>query len=135
MRQHVIDQLRNEELAGGVAPEVGERAGYKCEYCDKDMLASVDDYAFSWQHDHIIPQAAGGEDTLENLALSCSVCNMQIKKGWNPVDVAGENASREELIQAVRQYRRKALFGWRAEFLRFRQIVGWEDPGLKGSEG
>ena len=123
MRQHVIDQLREEELMGGPSPEIGERAGYKCEYCDKDLLASVDDYAFSWQCDHIIPRAAGGEDTLENFALSCAVCNMQIKKDWNPQDVAGENASREELIQAVRQHIREAWNSWAPNLLRVREIV------------
>ena len=41
MRQHVINQLLSEGLMGGWAPRAGERAGYKCEYCDKDMLAST----------------------------------------------------------------------------------------------
>ena len=54
MRQHVIDQLRREGLAGVWTAEVCERAGYKCEYCDKDILASVDNY-LSWELDHIIP--------------------------------------------------------------------------------
>lgn len=125
MRQHVIDQLRREGLAGGWAPEVGERAGYKCEYCDKDMLASLDDY-ISWQHDHIIPRNAGGEDTLENLALSCQPCN-QTKATWNPEDVAGRDASREELIQAVRQYMREILSDWTKNLLRFRETVGWKE--------
>ena len=125
MRQHVIDQLQREGLAGGWAPRVGERAGYKCEYCDKNLLASVDDY-ISWQHDHIIPQCADGEDTLENLALSCSICNTQLKKKWNPANVAGKDASREELIQAVRQYVREARSGWAENLSRFRKIVGWE---------
>lgn len=130
MRQHVINQLRNEGLADGWAPEVGERAGYKCEYCDKDMLASLSHYAFSWQHDHIIPRAADGEDTFENLALSCSVCNW-IKKAWNPVDVVGENASREELIQATRQHIEASLSSWVENLSRVREVVGWEESGLK----
>ena len=123
MRQYVIDQLRAEELMGGPAPEIGERAGYKCEYCDKDLLASVDDYAFSWQCDHIIPRAAGGEETFENLALSCVACNMGIKRDWNPQDEAGENASREELIQAVRQRVREEWHSWEPNLLRVREIV------------
>lgn len=39
MRQHVIDQLRREGLAGVWTAEVCERAGYKCEYCDR--LAAI----------------------------------------------------------------------------------------------
>ena len=123
MRQHVIALLRAAGLMGGLAPEIGERAGYKCEYCDKDMLASVDDYAFSWQCDHIIPRAAGGEDTLENFSLCCAICNMWIKKDWNPQDVAGENAGREELIQAVRQRVKEAWHSWEPNLLRVREIV------------
>lgn len=127
MRQHVIDQLREEGLMGGPSPEIGERAGYKCEYCDKDLLASVDDYVFSWQCDHIIPRAAGGEDTLENFALSCAVCN-RIKSKWNPAKKVGENASREELVQAIRQYISKVLSGWTENLSKVREIVGWENP-------
>ena len=127
MRQHVIDQLWEEELMGGPSPEIGERAGYKCEYCDKDLLASVDDYAFSWQCDHIIPRAAAGEDTLENFALSCAVCN-RIKSKWNPAKEVGENTSREELVQAVRQYISKVLSGWTENLSKVREIVGWENP-------
>ena len=128
MRQHVINQLLSEGLMGGWAPRAGERAGYKCEYCDKDMLASTTDYGFSWQHDHIIPLAAGGEDTFYNIALSCSVCNMQIKKGWNPAENAGEDPSRKQLIEAVRQYVKDQKAGWDDNLSRVREILGWVDP-------
>ena len=102
MRQDVIDQLRREGLADAWTAEGGERAGYKCEYCDKDMLASVDHY-LSWQLDPIIPESAGGDHTLENVALSCRECTVRFKGSWNPAYVAGEDASREQLILAVRE--------------------------------
>ena len=111
-----------------MAPRVGERAGYKCEYCNKDMLASTADYGFSWQHDHIIPLSAGGEDTFYNIALSCSVCTMLIKKGWNPVENAGEDPSREQLIEAVRQYVKDQKADWDDNLSRVREILGWVDP-------
>ena len=123
MKKEVIEQLRREKLAGGWAPEVGERAGYKCEYCDRDMLKSVDDFV-SWQHDHIIPWSAEGKDEIENIALSCSVCNVQLKRTWNPADKVGKDASREEKIQAVRQYVREARSGWDERLSKFRKIVG-----------
>ena len=130
MRHDVIGRLHTEELMGGWAPQAGERAGYKCEYCDKDMLANEVDYGFSWQHDHIIPRSAGGEDTFENIALSCSVCNMQIKKDWNPAEDkdVGENTSREELIEAVRRYVKKQIADWEEDLSRVREIVGWPVP-------
>ena len=126
MRQHVIDQLQREGLAGGWAPKAGERAGYKCEYCDKDMLASPDAYV-SWQHDHIIPQLAGGQDTLENIALSCSVCNVLLKGTWNPANEVGRDASREDKILAVRKYIGERRSGWAEDLSRFREIVGWKE--------
>lgn len=51
--------------------EIAIRANFKCEYCDKDLLESVDSYD-SWQIDHIVPD---GNDDLENLALACKTCN------------------------------------------------------------
>ena len=126
MRQHVIDQLRGEGLAGVWTAEAGERAGYKCEYCDKDMLASVDNY-LSWQLDHIIPESAGGDHTLENVALSCRACKVRFKGHWNPAYVAGEDASREELILAVRENVEKKRSSWVRCLSRSREIVGWEE--------
>ena len=56
IRQDVIDQVAREIYPGQRWGEewatVCERAGYKCEYCDKDMLASQNDY-LSMQNDHI----------------------------------------------------------------------------------
>ena len=66
------------------------------------MLASVDNY-LSWQLDHIIPESAGGDHTLENMALSCRECTVRFKGSWNPAYVAGKDASREELILVVRE--------------------------------
>ena len=126
MRQHVIDQLRHEGLAGSWTAEAGERARYKCEYCDKDMLASVDNY-LSWQLDHIIPESAGGDHTLENMALSCRECTVRFKGSWNPAYVAGKDASREELILVVRENVKKKRSSWVRCLSRHREIIGWEE--------
>ena len=126
MRQDVIDQLRRAGLADAGTAEAGERARYKCEYCDKDMLASVDNY-LSWQLDHIIPESAGGDHTPENMALSCRECTVRFKGSWNPAYVAGKDASREELILAVRENVKKKRSSWVRCLSRFREIVGWEE--------
>ena len=87
------------------ALEWQERAGFKCEYCDADLLANVDVYHGLWERDHIVPRAAGGVDSLENSALACSFCN-DIKGAWDPrsdpqvVDGAGRDA----LVAATRRY-------------------------------
>ena len=128
MREHVIDRLEREDTNPAADRDwaiVCERAGYKCEYCGKDMLASLDDY-LSKQVDHIIPRAAGGCDTVDNYALSCSVCNgSKLKDKWNPACVVGQDASREELIQAVRRHLIKKRVNKYEEFLRYREIVGY----------
>ena len=50
---------------------VQERAGGFCEYC-----RAPDSFATSPFHcEHIIPQSAGGESILDNLAWACPRCN------------------------------------------------------------
>ena len=57
----------------------GIRAEFRCEYCDRDLFASVDDYK-SWEIDHIVPISQGGTDNDENVALACRTCNFCIKR-------------------------------------------------------
>ena len=49
-----------------------DRAGNRCEYCR--MHQSLQGAAFHIEH--IIPVSAGGDDSLENLALACPSCNL-----------------------------------------------------------
>lgn len=127
MRTEVIEQLRREGIAGGWSPEIGERAGYKCEYCGKDMLASVNAWN-CWETDHIIPQydPDGPGDTFENYALACHSCNFCIKRMFNPADEVGYDASRDELIRASRAYIEKQSDQIEKRLLRCREIVGWQ---------
>jgi hypothetical protein len=64
-------------------PEVAERAKYRCEYCDLDFLASLENYKL-WQVDHIVSVNSGGDEGLANLALACRRCNSDLKGRWNP---------------------------------------------------
>lgn len=50
---------------------VFDRAHECCEYCYSQQKYSSAPFAV----EHIVPRAAGGTDTLANLALSCSGCN------------------------------------------------------------
>ena len=105
--------------------EIAVRANFRCEYCDRNLLSSVDAYK-EWQHDHIIPQRVDEEkdkDRLNNMALSCRTCNVNFKGKWDPSYDLPDNASREELVAAVRQYvarKRTAMF---AEVVKVREIV------------
>ena len=128
MRQDVICQVARVFYPGKPYAKkwakVCERAGYRCEYCGKDMLASLDDYD-SMQADHIIPrnQEAQGCDTAENIALSCPLCNM-LKGRWNPAQ-EGERDNSRHLIPAVRQHLTEKRANKYKEFLEFRRIVGY----------
>jgi hypothetical protein len=66
---------------------VVERAGDCCEYCllPQELAAS------SHQVDHVIAEKHGGQTVLENLALSCTVCNR--RKGSDIGSVAPETGN------------------------------------------
>jgi hypothetical protein len=51
--------------------QVEERAHQRCEYC----LVSQELAASTHQVDHVIAEKHGGQTTLDNLALSCTLCN------------------------------------------------------------
>lgn len=50
--------------------QVTERAKGRCEYCQTQEIIVV-----KLEIDHIVPDAAGGETTLDNLCLACTSCN------------------------------------------------------------
>jgi len=52
---------------------VVERARERCEYCG---LAQAGQEA-TFHIDHVIPEAASGETTFENLALACVSCSLR----------------------------------------------------------
>lgn len=102
--------------------DLGMRAGFRCEYCSRDLLASVDDYD-SWQLDHIHPTSRGGSDDRENLAVSCKTCNF-IKRSWAPpTDVIASDSSRDARSKLAREYvlARRGIKA--AEVARVRQLV------------
>ena len=119
----VIEALVNTGQWGENDVILGIRAGFKCEYCDKDLLASVDNYK-EWQKDHIIPLSKGGEDINENIAISCKTCNVNIKGRWNPADEStSENPTRQELITIVREYGIRRRTQMLSDVCLFRKIV------------
>jgi 5-methylcytosine-specific restriction endonuclease McrA len=121
--QKIIESLVSTGQWGENDVVLGIRAGFKCEYCDKDLLATVDNYK-EWQKDHIIPKSKGGEDINENIAISCKTCNVNIKSRWNPADeLEEENATREELINVVREYVRNRRTQMLSDICSFRKIV------------
>lgn len=92
-----ISILKNELSWPDVQVQIGRRAGFRCEYCGKDLLASYENYDL-WQVDHIIPN---GDNGIENLALSCKLCNF-VKRGTDPSKTAKSN-QRDDLINAAKE--------------------------------
>jgi hypothetical protein len=62
MSRYIPDALR---LA------VKERANYCCEYCRLHQ----DDFFFPFEMNHVLSMRHDGPTIIENLALSCSICN------------------------------------------------------------
>lgn len=58
-------------LSAEIRRQVIERAGNCCKYC----LLHQEFVAATHQVDHVIAEKHGGQTSLENLALSCTVCN------------------------------------------------------------
>jgi len=88
---------------GPIETTLGIEFNFCCAYCDKEMFKSVDSYK-EWQTDHIIPSSKGGEDTIENYALSCRTCNF-IKSTWNPSEHLGElKINKLNLIAVSKEY-------------------------------
>lgn len=83
--------------------DIAWRAGFRCEYCDKDLLRSVDDYEWNWEREHVVPTGRGGSDALSNWALACRTCN-QFKGAWDPRNVVSDHTDREALVAAARAY-------------------------------
>jgi hypothetical protein len=52
---------------------VTQRAKGRCEYCGLSQLGQ----AATFHVDHVVPQAARGETSLENLALACIHCSLR----------------------------------------------------------
>lgn len=87
-----------------------QRAGNRCEYCGISQIGQV----ATFHIDHIIPVAAGGETSAENLALACVSCSL--RKGAHQVleDVeTGENV----LIFNPRQQSWTEHFAWEGQHI------------------
>lgn len=52
---------------------VTERAANRCEYCGLSQAGQV----ATFHIDHVVPVAAGGETTENNLALACVSCSLR----------------------------------------------------------
>ncbi len=52
-----------------------ERDDYRCQFCDRDLLADLDTLLDA-TIDHLYPKSLGGDNSPENLVTACRTCNM-----------------------------------------------------------
>lgn len=82
-----------------------ERSENRCEYCKVSQIGQV----ATFHIDHVVPVAAGGLTTPDNLALACVSCSLRKGARQNLKDPeTGEMAS----IFNPRQQRWKEHFAW-----------------------
>ena len=127
-RDAVVARLMTLPLWGPMGIACGLRAGLRCEYCDRDLLSSLDDYK-AWTQDHIVPQRFGGADTFENMAVACHPRNSAYRKAWDPRSVAGATASRAELVTATRRLIAEKRAAEQAVLTEVREVTGWSLAG------
>ena len=112
---------------------LGLRASFCCEYCDRPLLRSVEDYD-TWQNDHVLPTSRGGsEDYVTNKALACKLCNFL--KRHTLLDVPVEGLDRAQLViryRAMIQERRRRKD---EEFAKVREAFGELGLTPKGLTG
>ena len=115
--------------------DLGLRSKCKCEYCNKDLFVSADNYKL-WQVDHIIPKISGYKDleNFDNKAISCVQCNSAFKGKWNPAIEIGYNESREKYIEVTRKYIKDKRAKKEAELSKIKEIFKELETIIKSTE-
>lgn len=127
------DEATTSLLAQGWSEEtlgIWVRAKGCCEYCDKDMQATSDEFFFGYNIDHVVPASHDGPSHPDNYALACRPCNF-IKRNRDFRN--GESGvTREAIIIRARQYiaaERTRNAERMAHALPLLQICGLTRPG------
>lgn len=120
MRENTIMQLRGQGWSESTLT-VWLRARGRCEYCDKDLAGSVDDYFFGYNIDHVVPASAGGVNDVSNYALACRACNLM---KWNRDFRNGESAvARSVLVERARSYVHSVREASRSRMLKSLELI------------
>lgn len=107
------------EVPRRLRQQVIARAENVCEYCRNQQAVML----VPFEADHIIPSAHDGATTLDNLALSCPLCNMA-----KATRVTGFEATTHAVVSLFnpRQQSWSDHFQWNADFT---EIVGKTPTG------
>ena len=74
LQTRIMNDLQKHHRFGEWSAKHGINQDFRCAYCDRDFLASFDNYD-SWQFDHIIPSSRDGNHAYENIVVCCKTCN------------------------------------------------------------
>lgn len=92
-----------------------ERDKGRCVYCGMDLKADYDRFMMATE-DHLIPVSEGGKGrNLDNLILSCTVCN-RLKANFVPPNI-DLRTDRRSYIAAVRSHIHKRRSDRMKEFM------------------
>lgn len=111
----LLEQLRMHKIGDWDARQ-GLLQDFRCVYCDRDLLASYDNYN-SWACDHIIPLSRDGDGAEENVVICCRTCNF-LKRSYVP-----NGATRAERIADARRYVQEARLRHEARITAMRTLV------------
>jgi 5-methylcytosine-specific restriction endonuclease McrA len=116
----ITEELLEHHRFGDWNAKLGIEQGFHCIYCDRDFLASFDDYD-SWQWDHVYPLSLDGDDTLENIVVCCKACNF-LKRAYAPT-----GTTKAERIADARRYVQELRALRESEVVAIRQLVRSSD--------
>lgn len=105
------------------------RAGFRCEYCDCDLLADHSKYRLA-DVDHILPKSRFGEPSSTlGLALCCRYCNLLKltdvvgdEEQWRLLQ-SGDDEARTVLIAAFRELLTKKRAVYDEKIRRLRDVI------------
>jgi len=103
------------------ALELGAGQDFKCFYCKRDLLASIEDFDV-WHFDHVIPVSKMGTDDIANKVVACKLCNF-VKRNFDPRSTAREGATLEELRAIATEHVAAGLKEKKARLDKFNDVL------------
>ena len=102
--------MSNSRPTQGQRQQVTIRANGCCEYCLSQSRFSPDTFSI----DHIVPRAAGGKTSLDNLALSCQRCN---SKKYTKTEIFDLVTGQMVPLYHPRQHKWVEHFAWEKDLI------------------
>ncbi len=88
--------MKRREFSTWVKSQAALRSGGNCESCTRKMLAG------DWHYDHRIPDAMGGEPSLDNCQVLCKACH-SVKTGKHDIPQIAKAKRRERARFGIRK--------------------------------